>query len=93
MLNPTPEEVDDVCWVTRPELRGVFDDKALLFSSWFRLIMGEPDMGGGWWDDLDRTIATEAFCDYSSIHRFGPPEEHTDGAGDADPLFGANACG
>ena len=47
------------------------------------------DDGGeeGWWDDLDRTMYTIDFCDYDTIHRFDPPDEHMGGAGNASSLF------
>ena len=42
---------------------------------------------GGWWDDLFRTMNTNDFCDYETIHRFDPPDEHMGGGGDAGPMF------
>ena len=45
--------------------------------------------GEGWWDDLDRTLTTDYFCDYGTIHRFDPPIEHMGGSGDAVPMFGS----
>eukprot|EP00579_Thalassiosira_antarctica_P030221 CAMPEP_0202030548 /NCGR_PEP_ID=MMETSP0905-20130828/64554_1 /ASSEMBLY_ACC=CAM_ASM_000554 /TAXON_ID=420261 /ORGANISM="Thalassiosira antarctica, Strain CCMP982" /LENGTH=316 /DNA_ID=CAMNT_0048594351 /DNA_START=309 /DNA_END=1258 /DNA_ORIENTATION=- len=108
-LNPHPDEVDDVSWVTQSQLLEMFDDDTLLFSPWFRLIAKKwmignktnnidenDDIGGitgtqnsvdGWWDDLDRTMDTNDFCDYETIHRFDPPDVHLGGAGDAGPLF------
>ena len=71
----------------------MFDDKNLLFSPWFRLITkkwmigGTGDDKGGWWDDLERTMKTDDFCDYGTIHRFDPPDEHMGGGGDAGPMF------
>ena len=47
------------------------------------------ERGEGWWDDLDQTLTTNYFCDYSTIHRFDPPMEHMGGAGDAVPMFGS----
>lgn len=89
-----PDEVDDVCWVTQSKLLEMFADKDLLFSPWFRLItkrwmIGGENGKGGWWDDLDRTMNTDDFCDYESIHRFDPPEEHLGGGGDAGPWLGS----
>jgi len=69
----------------------MFADKDLLFSPWFRLIANRWMIGGGekgkggWWDDLDRTMNTDDFCDYENIHRFDPPTEHLGGGGDAGP--------
>lgn len=52
-------------------------------------MIGSDDNNGkeGWWDDLHRTMTTDDFCDYESIHRFDPPREHLGGGGDAGPLF------
>ncbi len=97
-LDPHPEEVDDVKWVTKSELSDMFRDESLLFSPWFRIIAdrwlmvgGGGDGGGGggegWWDDLRRTMTTDDFCDYGSVHRFDPPAEHMGGDGDAGPMF------
>lgn len=93
-LNPNPEEVDDVRWVTQSQLLEMFDDDTLLFSPWFRLMankwmIGKGGAGAakGWWDDLDVTMDTNEFCDYETIHRFDPPDEHLGGAGCAGPLF------
>ena len=93
-LKPHPDEVDDVKWVTQSQLLEMFDDKSLLFSPWFRLItkkwmIGGSDgkEGGGWWDDLERTMNTNDFCDYQTIHKFDPPSEHMGGGGDAGPMF------
>ena len=41
----------------------------------------------GWWDNLDRTMNTDDFCDHETIHRFDPPREHMGGGGSAGPLF------
>ena len=41
--------------------------------------------GGKIW--MDRTLNTDDFCDYETIHRFDPPKEHMGGAGDAGPLY------
>jgi len=88
-LKPHPDEVDDVCWVSQSKLLEMFADKDLLFSPWFRLITNRWMIGGGdkggWWDDLERTMKTDDFCDYESIHRFDPPSEHMGGGGDAGP--------
>lgn len=102
-LEPHPEEVDDVKWVTKSELLDMFRDESLLFSPWFRIIAdrwlvggggcggggggGGATRGEGWWDDLRRTMTTGDFCDYGSVHRFDPPAEHMGGDGDAGPMF------
>jgi len=91
-LKPHPDEVDAVKWVTQSQLLEQFDDSNLLFSPWFRLIakkwmIGTGDSSGGWWDDLERTMNTDDFCDYGTIHRFDPPSEHMGGGGDAGPMF------
>ena len=99
-IQPHPDEVDDVKWVSQSQLLQMFNDSTLLFSPWFRLITkkwmigggsvveeggGTGGGGGGWWDDLERTMKTDDFCDYGTIHRFDPPMEHMGGGGDAGP--------
>jgi len=85
-LNPHPEEVDDTRWVSQSQLLQMFDDDTLLFSPWFRIIANKWMVGGGgWWDDLEKTMNTNMFCDYETIHRFDPPEEHMGGGGGAGP--------
>jgi hypothetical protein len=94
-LEPHPEEVDDVKWVTKSELLDMFHNEGLLFSPWFRIIAdrwlvgagGDNGEGAGWWDDLRRTMTTDDFCDYGAIHRFDPPAEHMGGGGNAGPIF------
>jgi hypothetical protein len=90
-LSPHPEEVDDVKWVTQSQLLEMFNDKSLLFSPWFRLIvhkwMISKDGKEGWWTDLKKTMTTDTYCDYVNIWRFDPPEEHMGGGGNAGPLF------
>jgi isopentenyldiphosphate isomerase len=46
-LEPHPEEVDDVKWVTKSELLDMFRDESLLFSPWFRIIADRWLVGGG----------------------------------------------
>ncbi len=99
-LEPHPEEVDDVKWVTKTELFDMFNDDTLLFSPWFRIIanrwlVGSGDGGdaAGWWDDLRRTMTTDDFCDYGTVHRFDPPPEHMGGGGDAGPMFDGSEDG
>ena len=81
----------------------MFDDTTLLFSPWFRIIVGKwmignnPAVSGGgdensekkkgWWDDLQVTMTTDTFCDYTTIHRFDPPVEHMGGGGDAGAMM------
>lgn len=95
-IEPHPDEVDDVKWVTKSRLLDMLGDESLLFSPWFRLIVAKwmiGDGGGGWWDDLERTMTTDDFCDYRTIHRFDPPVEHMGGGGDAGPMFGGGDDG
>ena len=82
------DEVDEVRWVDRDRMGEMLRDEGLLFSPWFRIVADRWLMGGGgWWDDLDRTMNTDDYCDHVAIHRFDPPPEHMGGAGDAGPLF------
>eukprot|EP00566_Odontella_aurita_P007039 CAMPEP_0113552696 /NCGR_PEP_ID=MMETSP0015_2-20120614/15207_1 /TAXON_ID=2838 /ORGANISM="Odontella" /LENGTH=728 /DNA_ID=CAMNT_0000453695 /DNA_START=107 /DNA_END=2289 /DNA_ORIENTATION=- /assembly_acc=CAM_ASM_000160 len=87
-VKPHPDEVDDVAWVSKSRLLEMMADPNLLFSPWFRLIAQRwllPE--GGWWDDLKRTMETDECCDYGTIARFDPPEEHMGGGGDAGPYL------
>jgi len=91
-LNPHPDEVDDTKWVTQSQLLSMFDDKKLLFSPWFRIIVNKWVIGTnegkkGWWDDLTVTMTTDTFCDYTTVHRFDPPAEHMGGGGDAGAMM------
>lgn len=96
-MNPNSDEADDIRWVTQSQLLEMFNDASLLFSPWFRIIAHRWMMTtvdttatktvGGWWDNLDRTMNTDDFCDHQTIHRFDPPEEHMGGGGNAGPLF------
>lgn len=87
-LNPHPDEVDDTKWVTQSQLLEMFNDKSLLFSPWFRLIVHKWMIGkDGWWSNLKKTMKTNHYCDYENIHRFDPPAEHMGGGGNAGPLF------
>lgn len=47
---------------------------------------------GGWWNDLNRTMTTNDYCDYDTIHRFDPPIEHMGGDGDAGPWLMSSTC-
>uniref|UniRef100_A0A7S4T082 Nudix hydrolase domain-containing protein n=1 Tax=Ditylum brightwellii TaxID=49249 RepID=A0A7S4T082_9STRA len=87
-IEPHPDEVDDVCWVTKQKLLAMFDDKSLLFSPWFRIIAHRWMLSkDGWWDDLAATMTTHRHCDYATIHEFDPPAEHMGGQGAATALF------
>lgn len=99
LTNLNDDEVGGVRWVNPSQLRTMFNDKELLFSPWFRIIAdrwllgsGHGDGGGGgerggWWNDLERTMSTNDYCDHTKIHRFDPSPEHMGGAGNAGPLF------
>ena len=65
--------------------------KTGLWSPWFRLIVNKWLLPtGGWWDDLNVTMTTDKFCDYSNVHKFDPPQEHVGGAGNAQlPYLGS----
>lgn len=84
-LQPQPDEIDCVKWVTLSELEEMLTDESLLFSPWFRLIVQK--WLKTWWEDLEKTMTTDTFCDFKNIHQFDPPKEHLGGAGKASPLF------
>ena len=70
-LNPHPEEVMDVAWVTSLELRERMGDPGLLWSPWFRVIARE--LLNPWWKDLSHALSLEPF---EPIRRFDAPEAH-----------------
>ena len=84
-LQPHPDEVNAVQWVSLDELQAMLKDTSLLFSPWFRLIVQKWLVT--WWKNLDKAMTTQAFCDYETIHEFDPPPEHLGGAGKAKYLF------
>lgn len=87
-VNPHPDEVDAVKWVTKAKLLEMMADQKLLFSPWFRLIAHRWMLNkGGWWEDLKQTMTTDKHCDYTGIQRFDPPQEHLGGGGDAGRMF------
>ena len=86
-VKANPEEVGAVKYVTLPELKKMMDAKSgLLWSPWFRIIAEKflPH----WWADLNKTLTTNAFADYKTIHRFDPTKEHMGGAGNAGTYLG-----
>ena len=93
-VKPHPDEIDDVMWVSKEKLLEMMQDKNLLFSPWFRLIVKKWLVNkGGWWEDLDKTMNTNQHCDYVNIQRFDPPKEHLGGEGEAGPLFDGEVVG
>ena len=62
-----PEEIDDVRWVTREELREMMDPASgLRWSPWFRIIAEK--FLDTWWAELDETIGTDKHVDLGTIH-------------------------
>lgn len=93
-VNPHPDEVDNIMWVSKDKLLEMMNDKKLLFSPWFRLIVKKWMVNkGGWWEDLKTTMTTKKHCDYVNIQRFDPPKEHLGGAGKAGPMFESETVG
>ena len=93
-IKPHPEEIEDIAWVTQEKLVSMMNDKTLLFSPWFRIIVNKWVLSSttsgskGWWDDLNVTMNTDTFVDVDNVLCFDPPVEHMGGGGDAGPLFG-----
>jgi len=89
-INGHEDEVDAVKWVSPTELQTMLSDsKQYLFSPWFRLIVQKWMLGDdGWWTNLEESMsATSKYKDYTTIHRFDPPDEHLGGAGKAGKQF------
>lgn len=90
-LNPNPDEVSAVKYVSLEELRAQMDPSTgLLWSPWFRIIV--ENFLPYWWKDLSITLNTNKFMDTSSIYRFDPAEEHMGGAGNAGTWLGKANC-
>ena len=68
-LDPHPEEVMAVDWVTADELKSKMADTNLLWSPWFRVIARE--LLFPWWADLSKAITSRP---YNEIRRFDPPQ-------------------
>mmetsp|Transcript_4322 Transcript_4322/g.15225 ORF Transcript_4322/g.15225 Transcript_4322/m.15225 type:complete len:216 (+) Transcript_4322:831-1478(+) len=67
-ISPNPDEVDDVKWVNRKELRAMMDSSSgLWWSPWYRIICDK--FLDTWWDDLERTIESDAHVDLGTIHK------------------------
>lgn len=85
--NPHPDEVQDIKYVSLPELQQMMSPSSgLLWSPWFRIIAEQflPH----WWANLNETLTTDKFVDTYTIHRFDPTEEHMGGAGKAGAWLG-----
>lgn len=66
-LEPNPEEVQDVKYVTLLELRAMMrPETGLKWSPWFRIIASH--FLEKWWTDLDDTLATHS-SDVTLIHK------------------------
>eukprot|EP00842_Homolaphlyctis_polyrhiza_P005312 jgi/Hompol1/5782/HPOL_002060-RA len=66
-LNPSPNEVKSTRYVTKDELKEIFataDEKGILLTPWFRLIV--ETFLYKWWDNLDKLPALK---DAETIHR------------------------
>lgn len=74
-VEPNPDEVDDVRYVTPLELRNMMDPASgLLWSPWFRIIAAEllPE----WWKRLDEaSVAARGIARPADIVRFGLPND------------------
>ena len=70
-LDPNPDEVMDVAWVSSEELKARMADPSLLWSPWFRVIARE--LLFPWWADLKAAFKLKPYMD---IRRFDPPPEH-----------------
>ncbi|CAM9191606.1 unnamed protein product, partial [Ectocarpus fasciculatus] len=84
---PNPEEVQDIKYVTLPELQAMMEPSSgLLWSPWFRIIV--ECFLVHWWKDLTATLETDKFVDVKSVHHFDPTSEHMGGAGHAADWLG-----
>jgi len=72
LCTPNPEEVCDTKYVTLSELQHMLDpsaaDPPYKWSPWFRIIVDKFLID--WWRDLPRTLNTNDFVDWQTIHSF-----------------------
>eukprot|EP00978_Attheya_sp_CCMP212_P022702 scaffold68141_cov49-Attheya_sp.AAC.2 len=79
-LDPNPEEVGEIQWVSADELRDLMlssegSSEQRLWSPWFRGIM---ERGGfTWWGDLEEALKEGSKYCNKDITYFDPPPEHT----------------
>jgi isopentenyl-diphosphate Delta-isomerase len=70
-LQPNPDEVADVKYVNREELKELIrkadaGEEGLKLSPWFRLVVDNFLMG--WWDHVEKGMLNEA-VDMETIHK------------------------
>ena len=66
-VEPNPEEVQSIAFVTEAELHDMMaPSNGLLWSPWFRIIVNKFLVS--WWKDLDRTLATDNKANWKTIH-------------------------
>lgn len=88
ILTPNPEEVSNTRYVSIEELTAMMQPSSgLLWSPWFRII-AEQFLIPHWWSDLQVTLTTQKYCQYSTIYRFDPTSEHMGGRGKAGLWLG-----
>lgn len=68
LCEPNPEEIQAIKYVTLVQLQDMLKDPSLKWSPWFRIIVDKFLIF--WWADLTRTLNTDSFHDYHTIHRF-----------------------
>jgi isopentenyl-diphosphate Delta-isomerase len=67
-LNPNPDEIQDVRFVTATELKAMMHpDSGLRWSPWFRIIA--QNFLHKWWDDLDGVLKKGKHADWRTIHK------------------------
>lgn len=72
-LSLNPEEVSDIKWVTKGELRSMFEDPELQWSPWFQGIMRLK--GWEYWDDLEGICEGKGKHADTEVRFFDPPKE------------------
>lgn len=64
-VNPNPNEVRAIQWVTPESLKKQFEDPSLKFTPWFKLICNS--MLFEWWAHLDSGL--DKYLNEQEIHR------------------------
>lgn len=69
-INPNPDEVDEVKWVSKKELMTMFSSRLNLFSPWFYIIVKKCMIcKDGWWNDLHHIMVNDDHYDHRNIYR------------------------
>lgn len=64
-INPNPDEVSEISWVSRNNIKNFVETVESPLTPWFKLILEHKLLS--WWDNLK---SLQKFQDHKTIHRF-----------------------